>query len=157
MTKQREIVKLIDVADGDTIIVNWHGNRERVRLLLIDTPEMNYTRKGPQPDPYAFEAKIFIENELLLASSIEIELDFQKRDNHGRLLAHLYADGKNINLTLLEQGLARYAFDFGNYKYQKEYRNAEKNAKKNKRNIWSKANYVTSKGFFAPKPKRISK
>lgn len=155
MNSERETVILLDVSDGDTIIVKWRGQRERVRLLLIDAPEMNYTRKGPQPDPYALEAKIFVENELLLASCVELELDSQERDRHGRLLAHLFADGKNINLALLEEGLARYAFDYGQYKYEKDYRAAEKRAKKRKQNIWSRNNYVTKRGFRNPKPKRI--
>ncbi|WP_073151932.1 thermonuclease family protein [Seinonella peptonophila] len=152
---QRERVKLLTVTDGDTIVVNWHGKRERVRLLLIDSPEMNYSLKDSSPDPYAFEAKIFLENELLLAETIELEFDSQQRDNHGRLLAHLFADGKNVNLALLDEGLARYAFEFAEYKYSADYKEAERKAKEKKRNIWSRENYVTQRGFYNPQPKRI--
>ena len=48
-------VEFLNANDGDTFNVEMNGKKERVRLLMIDTPEMNYN-KG-EPMPYAEAAK----------------------------------------------------------------------------------------------------
>lgn len=35
-------VEVVEVIDGDTIKVKYNGNTEKVRYLLIDTPETNH-------------------------------------------------------------------------------------------------------------------
>lgn len=45
----KEVVTIDRVVDGDTIIVEFeNGEKERVRLLLIDTPESVHPEKEPQ-------------------------------------------------------------------------------------------------------------
>lgn len=148
MTSQREEVRLVEVVDGDTIVVKWRGQKEKVRLLLIDTPEMNYAPYGATPDPFARDAKQFIYDELILADQIEVELDNPLRDHHGRILAHIWINNHRLlNEELLRQGYARYAYDFANHKHKARYRKAEQQAKKDNLRIWSKPNYVKKSGF----------
>jgi micrococcal nuclease len=59
------------------------------------------------------------------------------RGNHGRLLAYVFLDGKNLNLDLVRQGLSPYYTKYGkSEKYDAQFRAAEKQARKEKLNIW---------------------
>lgn len=152
MSTPREEVRLVEVVDGDTIVVLWRGQKEKVRLLLIDTPEMNYAPFGATPDPFARDAKHYIYDELILANKIELELDQPLRDHHGRILAHIWINTHRLlNEELLRQGYARYAYDFAKHKHKARYRQAEQLAKKEKLRIWSQPNYVKKSGFRSNK------
>ena len=41
--------KVTKVIDGDTIIINTRAKEERVRLILVDTPETKHPQIGVQP------------------------------------------------------------------------------------------------------------
>jgi len=59
------------------------------------------------------------------------------RGNKGHLLAYVYVDGQNLNLDLVRQGLSPYYAKYGkSEKYDAEFRAAEKQARKEKLNIW---------------------
>ena len=67
---------------------------------------------------------------------LEFEID-RLRGNYGRLLAYVFVDGKNLNLDLVRQGLSPYYIKYGkSQKYHAEFRAAEKQARKEKLNIW---------------------
>ncbi|MDQ0417688.1 micrococcal nuclease [Croceifilum oryzae] len=152
MSTLREEVRLEEVVDGDTIIVLWRGQKEKVRLLLIDTPEMNYAPFGATPEPYARDAKSYIYDELIFANKLEIELDHPLRDQHGRILAHIWINtNRLLNEELLRKGYARYAYDFARHKHKARYRKAEQLAKTEKLRIWSQPNYVKKSGFRSDK------
>lgn len=139
-------VTWVAAIDGDTIKVRMDGNIETVRYLLIDTPESK--KPGMCVQPFALEA--FQRNEeLVRAGNITFEMEKgNDRDSYGRLLAYVYVDGKSVQETLLREGLARVAYIIHPpYRYIDRYQEAENLAKKEKRNIWSKANYVTQWGF----------
>ncbi|APT48352.1 thermonuclease family protein [Bacillus safensis] len=141
-----QVVKLIRVIDGDTIKIIHNGEQKTVRLLLIDTPETKKPNSCVQP--YGKEAsermKELVENGL-----VEIELEpNQERDKYGRLLAYVYVDGESVQETLLEEGYARLAYIYKDqYIHLKEYKEAERQAKKQKIRIWKEVGYVTPKGF----------
>lgn len=141
-----QTVELQRVIDGDTIKIIRNGEKETVRLLLIDTPETKKPNFCVQP--FGKEAsqrmKELVENGL-----VEIELEpNQERDKYGRLLAYVYVDGESVQETLLEEGYARLAYIYKDqYIHLKEYKEAEKQAKKKGIRIWKEAGYVTPKGF----------
>ena len=96
---------VIDVADGDTIVVRVAGQRETVRLIGIDTPET----KDPDEPVQCFGPEATEATEALLprGTAIRLERDAEPRDQYGRLLAYVYrTDGMFVNLALAEQGLA---------------------------------------------------
>lgn len=138
-------VTLVRVVDGDTIRVMFNGKEETVRYLLIDTPETKSPNTCVQP--YGEEAHK--RNEQLLKSG-KITLEFEKslRDKYDRLLAYVFVDGKSVQETLLEEGLARVAYIYEPpYKYLTKFEQAEKRAKDAKKNIWSENGYATDNGF----------
>jgi endonuclease YncB( thermonuclease family) len=59
------------------------------------------------------------------------------RGRYGRLLAYVFVDGKNFNLDLVRQGLSPYYTKYGlSGKYDKEFRVAERIARKEKLGMW---------------------
>lgn len=136
---------VIKVVDGDTFDARFaDGSVERVRLILIDTPETKHPRIGEQP--FGKEASEFTAK-LLTGKKVELELDVQERDQYGRILAYAYVGGKMVNKLLLEKGLARVAVFPPNTKYVDEFREIQDEARKKGIGIWSIENYVKEDGF----------
>lgn len=139
-------VDLINVIDGDTIIVKYNGKTETVRYLLIDTPEVRHQTLGNQP--YGDEASDR-NSQLLMNTAITLEFDDGDRyDDYDRLLAYVYADGKSVQETLLDEGLGRVAYVFPpNDRHVEAFENAEAKARNDRLGVWQHENYVTNRGF----------
>ena len=104
------------VIDGDTLVVEG-GNH--VRLLGIDADERGY--------PCYDAARVRLE-ELVLNKTATLESDRTDKDQYGRLLRYVIADGKDINETLVSEGLAVARFLGDNVKHKQEIVQAEKKA-----------------------------
>ncbi len=98
-----------DVVDGDTIWVHFTNpfyltsSREKIRLLGINTPELNL--KGSM-ELYAYEAKIYARQQLL-NKIVYLAFDYIFRDSFGRLLAYVFfQNGICFNAQLVSQGYA---------------------------------------------------
>ena len=142
-------VDYLSANDGDTLSVQMNGEKKRVRLLMIDTPEMNYD-KG-EPMPYAEEAKAFTIDLLENAQSVELLFDKgPETDNYDRLLAYIYVDGVMLQEALLEEGLAavRYVNEPNN-SLEKQFRAIQEEAEEKGVNIWSHEGYFQKDGFHA--------
>ncbi|MEC0709693.1 thermonuclease family protein [Bacillus haynesii] len=127
---------VIRVIDGDTFVANVDGQKEKVRLILVDTPETVHPTKPEEP--YGKEASNFAKN-TLRKQTVQLEMDVEKRDKYGRLLAYVYLkDGSSFNKVLLEKGYARLAVFPPNIKYEDEYKQAEEAAKDKSLGIWNK-------------------
>lgn len=109
-----EAAEVIAVVDGDTINVQTAGGEARVRLIGLDTPEIN--RDGGPDDCYAQEARDDL-NALVYGQTVELRGDPTQddTDRYGRLLRHVYIDGQSAALALLEAGAAH------EYTYQVPY------------------------------------
>ena len=125
-------VKVTRVVDGDTIDISPSvEGRSRVRLIGMDTPEVYF---GTQP--YGPEASAFAKRELD-GREAKLELDVQKIDPYGRLLAYVYLpDGRMFNETLLEEGYAQVATFPPNVKYQERFLKAQREAREANRGLW---------------------
>ncbi len=138
--------KVMNVVDGDTIDIQFeNGKEERVRLVLVDTPETKHPTKPVQP--FGPEASAFTK-EMLTGKNVQVELDVQERDQYGRILAYVYIDGKMFNELLLEKGLARVAVFPPNTRYVDEFYAIQKKAQEAKLGIWSIEDYVTDNGYI---------
>ncbi|RID85917.1 nuclease [Mesobacillus zeae] len=133
--------------DGDTIEVFYKGRPEKVRFLLVDSPETSHPRLGKQP--YGQEAKDFTTKIVEEAKNLEIEFDIgQKQDKYGRLLAYVYADGKSVQEELLKRGFARVAYVYPpNTRYVDEFNLIQKQAQQEEAGIWEVENYSREDGF----------
>lgn len=95
-----------EVIDGDTVIVEFGGARENLRLIGIDTPE---PRGGIQPpECYGDEASRYTAELLPEGTPILLTRDVEARDVYDRLLGYIYrqSDGLFINLAIVESGYA---------------------------------------------------
>jgi len=131
---------VIEVIDGDTIVVKKDNEEIIVRLLGIDTPEVDPSRG--KVECYGKEASAETKR-LLTGTSVTLETDPSQDmyDQYGRLLAYVsLSDTTLINKLLVESGYAReYTFD-NEYLYQADFVAAEKVARENQRGLWSKEN-----------------
>ena len=128
--------KVVRVVDGDTIVVDYYGKREKVRLLCVNTPESVHP-DAKQNIPMGKVASNYAKKKL---AGKYVDLEFEgsrRRGNYGRLLTYVFVDGQNFNLDLVKQGLSPYYTKYGrSQKYDHEFRSAEKSARKQKLNIW---------------------
>ncbi len=94
-----ERATVVDVVDGDSLVVDLDGRREEVRLVGINAPERDECRAG--------EALAALEG---LVGNADIDLVTappQDRDRFGRLLRYVVAPGAiPVNLLLVTDGNA---------------------------------------------------
>ncbi|MDX1976562.1 MAG: thermonuclease family protein [Pseudanabaenaceae cyanobacterium bins.68] len=87
--------------DGDNFILIQGGIKTKVGLACLKAPELS--QSGGQA------ARKALKN---LVDRQQFSLRVINKDPYGRLLAEVYAGGKNVNQTLLEQGYAVYHGEF---------------------------------------------
>ncbi|MFD1416574.1 thermonuclease family protein [Oceanobacillus jeddahense] len=141
----RELVTVERVVDGDTVIVHLEdGSRERVRLLLIDTPES--VKPDSEVQPFGEEASDFAKELMPEGETVELERGSPERDDYDRMLAYIWVEDENVNQLLVEEGYARVAFVYEpNTKYLEELEEAQEEAREKENNIWSIPGYVESR------------
>jgi micrococcal nuclease len=124
------------VADGDTLRVRLaDGGERRVRLIGINSPELNDERQEP-----AFWAFLAARYTLfhLRGRSVRLEYDETRLDDYGRTLAYvLTEDGALFNERIIRDGYAR---AFLKYPFREDYRarfrQAQADAKRSGRGLW---------------------
>jgi len=127
---------VVRVYDGDTVKL---ANGDSIRLIGINTPEMNYDTGTPEP--YAKKAKRFLEK-LVLKNKIGIKYGAEKTDRYKRKLAHIFLlDGTNLQYEILKSGLAFNISIPPNLRRHNCYFNAEKTARNNNLGIWKSPHY----------------
>lgn len=145
--EQAQSVDFVSANDGDTFKVKLDGQEQRVRLLMIDTPEMNYD-KG-EPMPFAEDAKQFTTDLMTQAKDIQLLFDKgPKNDSYDRLLAYVFVDGVLLQELLLQEGYAavRYVNEPNNT-LEDELRDMQAVAEKAGLNIWSLEGYFENNRF----------
>jgi micrococcal nuclease len=85
------------VVDGDTIELT---TGERVRYLLVDTPEVSEPVGcfGPEASEY--------NRSLVEGKTVQLSYDEECTDRYDRLLAYVEVDGRSVNELLLTRGYA---------------------------------------------------
>jgi micrococcal nuclease len=114
--------------DGDTVIIE----RERVRLVQIDTPE--------QGTCYAKEARRFTQQFMEGEGVIKLERDpvLDNRDGYNRQLRYLIKGGRNLNLELVRGGYAKPMFyNKVRGKYANLIEKYARNAEAKRLGVWS--------------------
>jgi endonuclease YncB( thermonuclease family) len=98
---------LIDVGDGDTVVIHWsEDDKERVRILGIDTPEVAHHSMGWYDDqPYGPEATAFAKGVFAMAETVEL-LRAGEPDGYGRTLGYLFVNGRNYSVLVVAAGFA---------------------------------------------------
>ena len=123
-----------EVIDGDTIKVNLEGKSENIRLIGIDTPEVEspYTSEECYGPEATQRTKDLVEGREV---GLEVDLETDDRDKYGRLLRYVFIDDTFVNELLIKEGYA-YAYTNETYKFHEDFINLEKEAYNNKVGIW---------------------
>jgi len=132
------------VVDGDTLVL---ANKERVRLIGIDTPEMhdsNKLNRDAQRSGQDAEAikqlgrrSYEFTKKLVEGKRVRLEFDVERLDKYKRLLAYVYLpDGSMLNAEIIEQGYASLMTYPPNVKYADLFLKLYQEARKNRRGLW---------------------
>jgi micrococcal nuclease len=137
--------RVVEFADGDTIVVDMNGVKERVRFIGVDTPETQDPRKPVQC--FGKAASDFTKN-LIGTNDVRLEADptNQNRDRYDRLLRYVYLpDGRLVQAEIIKQG---YGFAYTAFPFQKmdEFRAYEAEARQLGRGLWGSCQVEESDG-----------
>ena len=145
---EKKEVKFSSCIDGDTARFIMDKKEIKVRFLAIDTPETNHPKKGEEP--YGREAKEYTCDKITNAQKIELEFDddSDEKDKYNRYLAWVYVDDSLLEEELVQNGLAKVAYLYGDYTYTDKLKETEEEAKENKVGMYSDVDnsyYTTNK------------
>src|SRR3989338_7169551 len=119
---------VLKVIDGDTISIMKDGKAVTLRLIGLDTPETVDPRKPVQCFGKSASDKA---KELLAGTTVRLEYDASQGtvDKYGRTLAYVFlSDGTLFNEYMIAAGYGHeYTYNLP-YKYQKEFKEAERRA-----------------------------
>ncbi|WP_277959562.1 thermonuclease family protein [Frigoribacterium faeni] len=125
------------VVDGDTVVVLVAGERERIRLIGVDTPE---TVKPDAPvDCFGPEASAFTTAALPEGATVWLEDDASQgdADRYDRLLRYVWSpDGTMLNERLVAEGYGREDTYDDAYRYRDRFVAAEASAEASRVGLW---------------------
>lgn len=127
---QGNTATILRVIDGDTLEVSLNGQKERVRLIGVDTPEVYESEKLHRDaertskdvktiKELGARASAFTKSLARKGERVKLEYDWQKRDKYGRLLAFVWLfDGRMLNETIICAG---YGNAYTAFPFKQEY------------------------------------
>ncbi len=128
---------VVEVIDGDTLVVDLAGGDEHVRLIGIDTPE---TVAPDRPDEcFGAEASHHLADLAPPGTAIRLERDVEARDQYDRLLAYAYRarDDLFLNLAQVTGGFAEPLAYPPNTAHQADFERAEREARRAGAGLWT--------------------
>jgi micrococcal nuclease len=123
--------KVIRISDGDTITVLHDGEKEKIRLYGIDTPEMKQS--------FGKEAKAFTES---MVTGKTVNVESVTTDRYGCTIGIVYVDENSLSEEIVKSG---YAWVYDRYCKKDmcdKWRLLEKAARQSKTGLWSQNNPV---------------
>ena len=139
---------VLKVVDGDTLAVDMNGKSVTLRLIGLDTPETVDPRKPVQCFGKEASNKA---KEVLSGKMVRLEMDPSQDtlDKYGRTLAYVFLpDDTLFNKYMIAEGYGHeYTYDLP-YKYQSEFKAAERQARETKKGLW--ADGVCGKNITSP-------
>lgn len=125
----RDVV-VTSITDGDT----FRAGDERVRLIGIDTPEVN----GPV-ECYGEEASAALAALVPVGTEVRLVFDVDPVDRYDRTLAYVYrrSDGLDVNLRMAEDGFALPLTVAPNVARERDFADAATRAREAGRGLWS--------------------
>lgn len=119
-----------NVVDGDTIDVGSCADAGRVRLILIDAPELSGGARCFSKESTDYVAA------RLLGRVVGLERDVSNVDRFGRYLRYAWVDGELFNERMVRDGYAALAVYPPDVKYRDRIAAAEAEAKAANRGLW---------------------
>ena len=126
--------EVIAVIDGDTLLISIFGAETTVRLIGVDAPESVHREKEkntPEGELASAWLKTFLEGK-----RVTLEYDQELKDQYGRTLAYVYADGMMLEDVLLMAGMAKTLTMESNTRYHHHFEQLEKQAREGGNGFW---------------------
>ena len=125
--EEQQTCRITRIVDGDTV----DCDEQRIRLLLIDTPERN------QP-PFGAQAAAALEQIIPVGSTVRLEFDVRRTDRYNRTLAYLYTErGVLVNEALVRAGYAVPVVYPPNVRHVERIRAAAEQARAARAGLWA--------------------
>ena len=123
------LVRWVD--DGDTVVLS---DGTRVRYIGVNAPEVAH--EDMPAERFGPEAKAF-NRKLVYQKKVRLELDRERHDQYGRLLAYVFLEnGAFVNAGLVKGGYAYYFFQRPNTKYDRFLLNLQREAMVKRVGLW---------------------
>lgn len=130
-------VTLERVVDGDTIIVDMYGSRERVRLIGINAPE-SVSDNPDRITEAGLASSAYLKQLLADYKGVAyLEYDQEQRDQYDRLLAYVWLGETLLNEKICREGYAEARSYPPNTRYDEALQEAMRLAQQEERGIWS--------------------
>lgn len=146
-TNTFEEAKVLRVVDGDTIEIDRGRGKEKVRFVLVNTPETVHPKKGAEF--YGKEASNFTKSQLT-GKTVYLQKDTSDTDRYGRLLRYIWIErpssdnpsneeikSKCFNAILLAGGYANLSTFPPDVKYVDLFRQIERQARDGNVGLWN--------------------
>ena len=130
-TKEYEVMQVID---GDTLLVKIEGEAISVRLIGVDAPESVH-RDESRNTPEGVVASDWMK-QFVTGKKVSLEYDQELYDRYGRTLAYVYVDGVLLEDELLRAGMAITLFMEPNNRYEKHFADIEREARRQNAGFW---------------------
>lgn len=133
--------KVVQVKDGDSMVVRVGDENVGVRTFGVDCPERGM--------PFSARAKTFTSG---LVGNREVTVVVHDVDRYGRVVGDVVlADGRSLGRELLREGLAWY---YRRYANDPGYEKLEADARAAKRGLWSEPSPIPPWKFRADQRER---
>ena len=123
-------LKVVGVHDGDTITgLDEDQKQFKIRLDAIDAPELGMA--FGQASRKALSEKVL---------GKQVEVIVKTKDRYGRTVGHVLLDKRDVNLEMIEEGMA---WHYTHYDHNKRLAEAEQEARGDRIGLWSDPNPVS--------------
>lgn len=119
----RNTCLVVGVSDGDTLTCLQNKKSIKIRLAEIDAPEKR--------QPFGQKAKQALS---AMVYKRQVQLNIIDKDRYNRTLATVYYQDQNINLTMVEQGMA---WAYQQYLQHPIYLKAQQQAQAQRLGLWA--------------------
>ena len=125
--------EVVRVVDGDTVILKWEGQQSRVRIIGIDTPEVD----GPHTNNECWGQEASQQARRLLSNQT-INFEFNNEyDKYDRALGYLtLSDGRDFGSAMIRNGHA-YAYRAFDHPKRSAYIQLEDTTRREVRGLWA--------------------
>jgi len=128
---QSRWVEVSEIFDGDTFKTS---RGERIRLLGINTPEIEHDSSPAQPMGNTARKSLM---DLIAGQTVRLDFDTQRKDNYGRTLAQVFLRNSTwVNGEMVSRGMAHVYTFTPNLRWAGQLTQLESSARKAKRGIW---------------------
>ena len=121
--------KVVRVSDGDTITILDEGKvQNKIRLNRIDAPE--------RKQAFGEVSRRYLAN---MVAGKFVKVEWAKKDRYGRILGEVFVGDVNVNLKMVQGGMA---WHYAHFDHAKEFAQAESEARAKKIGLWQDANPI---------------